>query len=86
MQALREQAVGHEAAQATGSARPTARRVAERVDAYRTERAAIEADASASPAQRESALDALRARHFSDTELLRIRALDTRDGEASRAR
>jgi lipase chaperone LimK len=86
VQALREQAVGREAAERLAALDQRRVEWEGRVEAYRQERAAIEADASASPEQRESALDALRARHFSGTELLRIRALDRVTGEASRQR
>ena len=55
-----------------------------RVDAYRQERAVIDADVSASPEQREIALEALRARLFSGSELLRIRATDRVMDAASR--
>lgn len=83
VQALREQAVGHEAAERLAALDQRRAAWQGRVDAYRRERAAIDADASASPAERETALDALRARHFVGTELQRIGALDRMQDEAA---
>lgn len=75
IQALREQTVG--AAAAARLAELDQRRAAwnQRVDAYRRERAIIES-ASATDSDRQQAVEALRARHFSGAELLRIDALD----------
>jgi len=76
VQALREREVGGEAA--ARLAELDQRRAAwqARVDAYRHERLAIAADAALDAAERDAALEDLRARHFSGTELARIRALD----------
>ena len=76
IQALRERAVGSEAADRLAALDQRRTEWQGRVDAYREERAAIDRDASLSDEQREAALEALRARHFSSAELLRIRALD----------
>ena len=86
VQALREQAVGREAAERLAALDQRRVEWQGRVDAYRQERAAIDADVSASPEQREIALDALRARLFSGSELLRIRATDRVMDAASRER
>jgi lipase chaperone LimK len=76
IQALREHAVGSEAADRLAALDQRRTEWQGRVDAYRDERAAIDRDASLSDEQRETALEALRVRHFSGAELLRIRALD----------
>jgi lipase chaperone LimK len=86
VQALRAQAVGREAADRLAALDHRRGEWQGRVDAYRQERAAIDADVSASPAERERALDALRARHFSGSELLRIRAIDRMAEQAARER
>ncbi|MGH7790473.1 MAG: lipase secretion chaperone, partial [Candidatus Binatia bacterium] len=79
--ALREQTVG--AAAAARLAELDQRRAAwdQRVEAYRHERAAIDA---ASP-DRQQAVEALRARHLSGAELRRIDALDRLQASAPAA-
>jgi lipase chaperone LimK len=81
--ALREQAVGGEAADRLAALDQRRAEWQIRVDAYRQERATIDADASLAAEQRETALEALRARHFRDGELLRIRALDRMETAAA---
>lgn len=76
IRALREQAVGTEAADRLAALDQRRAEWQARVAAYRQARAAIDQDASLSPEQRESALEALRVHHFNETELARIRALD----------
>ena len=74
--ALREQAVGADAA---GRLAALDQRRAEwegRVDAYRAARSAIDADASLTLVQREAVIEDLRAQHFDESERLRVRALD----------
>jgi lipase chaperone LimK len=56
-----------------------------RVAGYRDARAALEREpgfAALAPAQREARIEALRAQHFSGTELLRVRALDAEHAAA----
>ena len=50
---------------------------------FRQERAAIDADASLDDSQRDAALEALRGRHFSGPEMLRIRALNHLEASAA---
>lgn len=76
IRALREEAVGSEAADRLADLDAKRAIWQGRVDAYRAERAAIEGDASIDAAERAARLDALRARHFDATEQLRVRALD----------
>jgi len=76
LQALRERDVG--AAAAARLAELDQRRAAwqARLDAYRQDRAAIDADPALDDVQRDAARDAVRARHFTEAELARVRALD----------
>jgi lipase chaperone LimK len=83
IQALREDAVGSEAAQRLAGLDQQRAEWQARVDAYRQERATIDADASLDATQRDAALDALRGRHFTGPELLRIRALDHLEASAA---
>jgi len=83
IQALREQAVGSEAAERLAGLDQRHAEWQARVGAYHQERAAIDADASLGGAQRDAALEALRGRHFSGPELVRIRALDHLEASAA---
>lgn len=83
IRALREHAVGSDAADRLAALDQRRAEWQLRVDSYRQERAAIDANASLAADQREMALEALRARHFSAAELLRIRALDRMEPAAS---
>jgi lipase chaperone LimK len=76
IRALREQVVGRAAADRLAALDQRRAEWQARVDTYRQERAAIDADPSLAAEQRETALEALRASHFRDPELPRIRALD----------
>jgi lipase chaperone LimK len=85
VRALRERYFGAEAADRLEALdRETAewdRRIAE----YRAARAAIESDPSLAPDVRASAIEALRAERFSDTERLRVDALDRLAAEQAAA-
>lgn len=76
IRALREARVGSEAADRLDAL--DARREAWdlRVAAYRSERLALEEAEPLEAAEREAAIETLRARHFDATEQIRVRALD----------
>jgi lipase chaperone LimK len=76
IQALRARIVGSDAAERLAALDQQRAEWQGRVDVYRQERAAIAQDPSLAPDQRDTAIEALRARDFSGSELLRIRALD----------
>jgi lipase chaperone LimK len=76
IEALREQAVGPDAAARLAALDAQQSAWRSRVDTYRQERSAIDANAGLDAAQRAQAVAALRARHFSGPELVRIEALD----------
>lgn len=77
--ALREERFGREAAERLAALDVEQERWQDRLGAYRAERDALvdELEAEgADPAARSEAIEALRLRHFSEAELLRVRALD----------
>lgn len=76
VQRLREERVGAEAAERLASLDDARAAWRARVDSYRAERSVIDADPALDAAARASAVAALRARHFSGAELVRIDALD----------
>lgn len=76
IQTLREQAVGPAAAARLADLDQRRAAWQQRVDTYRQERTAIDLDPSLDATQRAAALQALRERHFSGPELVRIQALD----------
>jgi lipase chaperone LimK len=84
IRALREASVGAEAADRLTALDERRAAWQARVDAYRAERAELDADASIEPAERAALHDAVRARHFDATEQLRVRALDETDAEIER--
>jgi lipase chaperone LimK len=80
LQALRERMVGAEAAQRLAALDEQRRLWRQRVAGYRSARAAIEADPALDPRRRDEALARLRAERFTETERLRVDALDAVDG------
>lgn len=73
---LREERVGGAAADRLAALDGQRAAWRERVDAYRAERSAIDADAALDPTARDTAIASLRDRHFAGPERLRIEALD----------
>ena len=76
LRALREQVVGPEAAARLAALDQSRAEWQQRVDAYRAERAAIDADPSLTPAEHNAAIDRLLEARFSPPERLRVQALD----------
>jgi len=76
IRALREDAVGVEAADRLAALDARRAEWERRLGAYRRERDAITADASLDPAARDAALETLRARDFDARERLRVRTID----------
>jgi lipase chaperone LimK len=80
LQALRESAVGADAAERLAALDRSRAEWRGRLDSFREARAAIEADASLDEAARARAIASLRAESFTEPELLRVDALDQIEG------
>lgn len=80
LQALRESAVGADAAERLAALDRSRAEWRSRLDSYREARAGIEADASLDEAARARAIASLRAERFTETELLRVDALEEIEG------
>lgn len=76
VQALREEAVGLDAAQRLAVLDQQRAEWQDRIDAYRRARAQLDAAEGLDSDARTAALEHLRAQHFHDSELARVRALD----------
>ena len=82
VRALREALVGQEAADRLAALDAQRARWNERVAAWRLARDALLRDAESEPARLAEDLERLRAEHFAQAELARVRALDRMDGAA----
>jgi lipase chaperone LimK len=80
LHALRESAVGADAAERLAALDRSRAEWQSRVASYREARAAIEADPALGADARARAIASLRAERFSDTEILRVDALDQIEG------
>ncbi|MEW6267753.1 MAG: lipase secretion chaperone, partial [Thermodesulfobacteriota bacterium] len=80
LHALRERMVGREAADRLATLDAQRRAWNERVADYRAARAAIDGEPSLDAREREAAIARLRVERFSETERLRVEALDDIDG------
>lgn len=76
IQALRAERVGEQAAARLAALDAQRAAWQERLASYRAARAGIDADRALDESQRQTAIAALRAQHFSGPELLRVDALD----------